>query len=67
MIFHWRGGYLTREVLNELLLLLEQTARQKGKHARTSLNWPQEVFYITFTDESMVEEVIVEAANEGEL
>lgn len=67
LIFHWRGGYLTREVLNELLLLLEQTARQKGKHARTSLNWPQAVFYITFTDESMVEEVIVEAANEGEL
>lgn len=67
LIFHWRGGYLTRETLSELLLLLEQTARQKGRHARTSLNWPQAVFQIAFTEETPVEEVIVEAANEGEL
>ena len=41
LLFHWRGGYLTREVLSELLKLLEGTARQKGKHARTGLNWPR--------------------------
>lgn len=67
LIFHWRGGYLTREVLSELLLLMEQTARQKGKHARTSLNWPQAVFQTAFTEETPVDEVTVEAANEGEL
>lgn len=67
LIFHWRGGYLTREVLSELLKLLEQTAGQKGKHASVSLNWPQAVLFVTFAEEAPVEELIVEAANEGEL
>lgn len=72
LIFHWRGGYLTREMLTELLRLLEETARQKEKHARTSLNWPQAVLAVEFVDELPGDELSgedfqVENANEGEL
>lgn len=66
LIFHWRGGYLTREMLTELLRLLEETARQKEKHARTSLNWPQAVLAVEFIDEIPGEDLQVENANEGE-
>lgn len=65
-IFHWRGGYLTREMLSGLLRLLEQTACKKGKHAKTSLNWPQAILHVTFCDETPTEELVVEEANEGE-
>lgn len=66
LIFHWRGGYMTREVLTEILGLLEQTALQKGKHARVSLNWPQAVVLVTFDAQVVDTEVVVEVANEGE-
>ncbi|WP_343208031.1 transglutaminase domain-containing protein [Anaerolentibacter hominis] len=66
LLFHWRGGYLTREVLSELIQLVEQTAAQKEKYARIRLNWPQAVFQIAFADELPGEELIVEHANEGE-
>lgn len=66
LVFHWRGGYLTREMLAELLTILEETARQKEKHAKVSLNWPQAVLQTSFIEQEAVEEVIVEEANEGE-
>lgn len=66
LIFHWRGGHLTREVLSELLRRLEQTAQLKGKHARTSLNWPQAVLQVSFSDETPPVDLVVEEANEGE-
>ncbi|PNV62749.1 peptidase [Clostridium sp. chh4-2] len=66
LVFHWRGGYLTREVLAELLTILEETARQKEKHAKVSLNWPQAVLQTSFIEQEAVEELIVEEANEGE-
>lgn len=66
LIFHWRGGYLTREMLTELLELLEETARQKGKHARIGLNWPQAVLRVRFIEGGQRQEVTLEDANEGE-
>lgn len=66
LIFHWRGGYLTRPVLEELLKLLEQTARQKERHAKVSLNWPQAIFQVSFIEEKPIEELTVQEANEGE-
>lgn len=65
LIFHWRGGYLTREVLQELLGLMEQAAVQRGKHAAVSLNWPQAVLQVSFRDAEPAEELVVEEANEG--
>ena len=66
LIFHWRGGYLTREVAKELVKLTEEAAQQKGKHARVGLNWPQAVMAVEFIGELQAEKVTVEQANEGE-
>lgn len=60
LIFHWRGGYLTREVLAQLLMLLEQTAAAKGKHAKTSLNRPQAVWCVSFRDALPAEELMMD-------
>ncbi len=66
LLFHWRGGYLTREVLAELLEAMAEAAREKGKYAKVSLNWPQAVLYVTFEEEAPQEEFVAEEANEGE-
>ena len=65
-IFHWRGGHLTREVLAELLTVLEQAALKKEMYARVSLNWPQAVMQVTFAGDNYGEQVVMEEANEGE-
>ena len=66
-LFHWRGGYLTREVLKELLEALERAGKKKEKYARVSLNWPQAVLMVKYEDAAPAEQVTVEEANEGEL
>lgn len=66
LIFHWRGGYLTRAVLDEMLVIFKEEAEKKEKHIRVSLNWPQAVLALTFAEQSEAEEVIWQEANEGE-
>lgn len=51
LIFHWRGGYLTKEALPTICAAAEEAAREAGKFARVSLNWPQAVFCVSFTEE----------------
>ncbi len=65
-VFHWRGGYLTREVLSELVKALEETAQKKGKHAAVSFNWAQAVLCARFPSELPREDAVAEEANEGE-
>ena len=67
LMFHWRGGYLTREVLRELLQIFEEEAQKKGKYAYLSLNWPQAVLMVSFQAERAGEQVMMEEANEGEM
>lgn len=66
LLFHWRGGYLTREVLMEMLQIFEDEAQKREKHARTSVNWAQAVLKVRFEKEVPVEQVSLEEANEGE-
>ena len=66
LLFHWRGGYLTREVLAQLLDTMAEAAKEKGKYAKVSLNWPQAVLCVTFEEEAPQEEFVAEEANEGE-
>ena len=66
LIFHWRGGYLTREVLMELFQIMEEEAVKKEQHVKISLNWPQAVMKISFEKVLKSAAVIVEEANEGE-
>lgn len=63
LVFHWRGGYLTRPVLEELVSLIQKAGEEKGKHAQISLNWPQAVIHVTFAQTASV---TLEQANEGE-
>lgn len=65
--FHWRGGYLTREVLKDLILIIEEEASKKGRHALVSVNWPQSVVRVDFSVEKPDEALIEQEANEGEL
>lgn len=66
LIFHWRGGYLTREVLKDLFEIFHEEAAKKEKYACLSLNWPQAVLQVTFREETPQQEIVMEEANEGE-
>lgn len=66
-LFHWRGGYLTREMLLRICQQLEIAASERGKHAQISLNWPQAVIQVKFIAEAPAEEIVTQEANEGEL
>ena len=66
LTFHWRGGYLTREVLKELIELIEKAGAEQNKTAHIQLNWPQAVLRIHYTDEKSQAVVTMEEAHEGE-
>ena len=67
LIFHWRGGYLTREVLKDLIWILEEEGRKKEKYAYISLNWSQAVLQASYKDQASEQNVVMETANEGEI
>ncbi len=66
LLFHWRGGYLTGEILNELLKIFDEEAAAREKHAMVSLNWPQAVLQVEFADGIDGKKLQMEEANEGE-
>lgn len=66
LLFHWRGGALTRGVLEELLPPLEEAARARSRYVQVRVNWPQAVLHITFPDQPPEQTCTTEEANEGE-
>ena len=66
LTFQWRGGYLTFEVLEELLELIRKAGQEKNKTARIQLNWPQAVIRITYQEAGMQELIQMEEANISE-
>ncbi len=66
LLFHWRGGYFTKEVLMDMLQIFEEEAVKREKHARVSVNWAQAVLKVRFEQEVTVEQLKLEEANEGE-
>ena len=66
LLFHWRGGYLTKEVLTELLELFDEEARAKNKRSYVSVNWPQAVLRVRFEEGVGEKQLEMEEANEGE-
>ena len=66
LTFQWRGGYLTREVLEKLLDLLRKAGEEKQKAARISLNWSQAVIRVSYVEDRGLACVDMEEANEGE-
>ena len=66
LLFHWRGGYLTREILSELLAIFDEEVRAKDRRACVSVNWPQAVLRVRFETGEGEEQIEMEEANEGE-
>ena len=50
-VFHWRGGYLTREVLSDLCQRIEHAAAKREKGVAIYVNWPQAVLQVRFTEQ----------------
>lgn len=66
LLFHWRGGYLTREVFRNLVDIFAEEAAKKEKHMYLSVNGPQAVIKVSFSSEAPQQQIIMEEANEGE-
>ena len=66
LLFHWRGGYLTKEVLSKLLKIFDEEAKAKDKRAFVSVNWSQAVLRVRFVEGAGEEQLEMEEANEGE-
>ncbi|MBQ9044887.1 MAG: peptidase [Oscillospiraceae bacterium] len=50
-VFHWRGGYLTRDTLSDLCQRIAQTAAKRDRGVEIHVNWPQAVLQVRFTDQ----------------
>ena len=66
LTFHWGGSYLTKAVLEELLYIIAETAKEKSKHSQVSINWPQAVIRVKFFQEQVEDSVKMEDAYEEE-
>lgn len=68
-MFHWRGGYLTREVLLEIMKEAATAAEEKDKYIKMSFNHTQAVIQLQITDklsETGEADIRQEEAGEGE-
>lgn len=65
LTFHWRGSYLTKEMLQALLQMIQECGNTYQKAPQIGLNWHQAVLSVAFSEQeqSCVE---WEEANEGE-
>lgn len=66
LTFHWRGGYLTKAVMEELLYTIAEVAKEKGRHIQVSINWAQAVIRVKFIEEQVEDTVKMEDAYEEE-
>ncbi len=66
LTFHWRGDYLTKKRLADILTIVEEEGSKKNKYAHVSLNWAQAVMRLRYEEELPEEKMIMEEANEGE-
>ncbi|MCQ2417632.1 MAG: peptidase [Oscillospiraceae bacterium] len=67
LLFHWRGGYLTKEVFQELLTIFEEESTAKNKYASCSVNWPQSVISVIFSEKKQETDFRIEQVNESEM
>ena len=64
-LFHWRGGYLTREVLTEILTAAAEAAAAHEKFVRASINYAQSVILLVFTADSPLQPETEEVPDEA--
>lgn len=63
LLFHWRGGYLTREVMKEILDIFVREAALKEKKPVCSVNWQQAVIKAYFKEGEVQQEFREEEVN----
>ena len=66
-VFHWRGGTLNRDVLEQIAKIASETAGEKDKYIRLSVNYRQAVMELAVVDHQLQDTICTEEANEGEL
>lgn len=66
LTFHWRGGYLSKGVLEELLQIIAQVAKEKNRHIQIAINRSQAVIRVKFIQEQVEDSVKLEDAYEEE-
>lgn len=66
LTFHWRGGFLTKTVMEELLHITAEAAREQSRHCEVSINWAQAVIRVKYVQEQVEDSVKIEDAYEDE-
>lgn len=66
LTFHWRGGPLTKAVIEELLQIIVEASKEKSRYSQVSINWLQAVIRVKFIQELMENSVKMEDAYEEE-
>lgn len=64
-VFHWRGGCLTRQTLLELSEVIGPAAAGQGRGVHYSVNWPQAVIRLDFTEPGAAHGIETENADEA--
>ena len=66
LTFHWRGCYLTKAVMEKLLQIIAESAKEKGRYSQVSINWAQAVIRVKFLQEQVKDSVKIEDAYKEE-
>ena len=64
LVLHWRGGPLTRTTLAQLLETAARAAQAGGKFCAASVNRPQAVLCLQFSDAPCRKDAVLEQADE---
>ena len=66
LTYHWRGGYLTREMLQVLVDNMRKAGNEKNKTMLLQINWPQAVVRVQYQELQVEESIQMEDANISE-
>lgn len=66
LTYHWRGGYLTREMLQKLVENMRKAGNEKNKTMMLQINWPQAVVRVQYQELQVEESIQMEDANISE-
>ena len=66
LTYHWRGGYLTREMLQVLVDNMRRVGSEKNKTMLLQINWPQAVVRVQYQELQVEESIQMEDANISE-
>ncbi|WP_352397374.1 transglutaminase domain-containing protein [[Clostridium] aminophilum] len=66
LVFHWRGGYFTREIFLNLVNHVRKAGEEKNLTPYISTNFAQAVMKVSFREPEKQEEIVLEDANISE-